>query len=282
MRATAAPPAAAPRLDTSQPIGRLLQLLLALASGATSCLMAGYLALCYYFTACLSIPVLDFMVLVCTIKPDNDIYFQDDLAWMDSYKAARWAAAAAGSWQRGRAGPGRGGRGAAAAAAQAKRWRCAQLAAGRRLVRGSCPAAEPAACACAAPIPPEPAALPPRRRRYLVQPLLHSLPQLGLLGYLLLAKRSAMGAVMLGCVVHSALAHAANLLHKAYRCGGWGAGGGGGQKRKGSPVRRGSSGKPGSDRAPVCGRVGWPKPHSSEAGAGFRAKAGSALDSARR
>jgi hypothetical protein len=96
LRLTGAPPRlAAPRLDTRRPGSRLLQTALWLASGAMSCLMAGYLALCYYVTACLSVPVLDFMVLVCTMKPDSaDTYFLDDMAFMDSYKAARWASAA--------------------------------------------------------------------------------------------------------------------------------------------------------------------------------------------
>jgi hypothetical protein len=68
------------------------------------------------------------------------------------------------------------------------------------------------------PPPPPHQPLPRLLRRYLLQPLLHSLPQLGLLAYLLAAQRSAMGAALLGCVAHSAVAHVINLLHKAYRC----------------------------------------------------------------
>jgi hypothetical protein len=54
-----------------------------------SCVMSAYLGLCHLVTATASVAVLDFMNLVSTARPDSNMYFMDDLAFMDAYKAAR-------------------------------------------------------------------------------------------------------------------------------------------------------------------------------------------------
>lgn len=93
--ATCPPPPAGPSSSLAAALPAPVNFLLRCVCCLMSCVMAAYLGLCHLVTATASVAVLDFMNLVSTARPGSDMYFLDDLAFMDAYKAARWGAGGA-------------------------------------------------------------------------------------------------------------------------------------------------------------------------------------------